>query len=128
MPRLTTLLAVSCLGTTAALVGGRQLLSLLPPLNPTIPASNLERQRRWAPDPARRREASLLLLEQAAGDRQRQASLLIGQGWGRDGLAAVVLKQQAQRAEARQQDREADRRWQQLLRRFPASPASADAL
>jgi soluble lytic murein transglycosylase len=128
LPRLTTLLAVSCLGTTAALVGGRQLLSLLPPLNPTIPASNLERQRRWAPDPARRREASLLLLEQAAGDRQRQASLLIGQGWGRDGLAAVVLKQQAQRAEARQQDREADRRWQQLLRRFPASPASADAL
>ena len=128
MPRLTTLLAVSCLGTAAALVGGRQLLSLLPPLTPATPASSLERQRRFAPDPARRREASLLLLEQASADRQRQGSLLMGQGWGRDGLAAVVLKQQAQRAEALQQGPQAERRWQQLLRRFPGTPASADAL
>jgi len=128
LPRLTTLLAVSCLGTAAALVGGRQLLSLLPPLTPATPSSSLERQRRWAPDPARRREAGLLLLDQAAGDRQRQGQLLNGQGWGRDGLAAVVIKQQAKRAEALQQGPEAERRWQQLLRRFPNSPASADAL
>ena len=128
MPRLTTLLAVSCLGTAAALVGGRQLLSLLPPLTPATPASSLEYQRRWAPDPARRREASLLLLQHAAGDRELQGPLLMGQGWGLDGLAAVVLKQQAQRAEAGQQDPQAKLRWQQLLRRFPASPASADAL
>ena len=128
MPRLTALLAVSCLGTAAALVGGRQLLSLLPPLTPSTPAASLERQRRFAPDPARRREASLLLLDQAAADRQRQGSLLMGQGWGRDGLAAVVLKQQAQRAEALQQGPLAERRWQQLLRRFPGTPASADAL
>ena len=128
MPRLTTLLAVSCLGTAGALVGGRQLLNLLPPLTPATPAVSLERQRRWAPDPARRREAGLLLLDQAAEDRQRQGRLLMGQGWGRDGLAAVVLKQQAQRAEALQQGPQAERRWQQLLRRFPGSPASADAL
>ena len=128
LPRLTTLLAVSCLGTATALVGGRQLLSLLPPLTPATPAPSLEQQRRWAPDPARRREASLLLLDQAAGDRQRQGQLLMGQGWGRDGLAAVVLKQQAQRAEALQQGPQAERRWQQLLRRFPGSAASADAL
>jgi soluble lytic murein transglycosylase len=128
LPRITTLLAVSCLGAAAALVGGRQLLSLLPPLTPATPTSSLENQRRWAPDPARRREASLLLLEHAAGDRQRQGTLLMGQGWGRDGLAAVALKQQAQRAEAGQQGPVAERRWQQLLRRFPTSPASADAL
>ena len=128
LPRLTTLLAVSCLGTAAALVGGRQLLSLLPPLTPATPTSSLENQRRWAPDPARRREAGLLLLDQAAGYRQRQGQLLNGQGWGRDGLAAVVIKQQAQRAEALQQGPAAQRRWQQLLRRFPTSPASADAL
>lgn len=128
MPRLTTLLAVSCLGTAAALVGGRQLLSLLPTLTPATPTRHLELQRRWAPDPARRREASLLLLDQAEGDRQRQGRLLMGQGWGRDGLAAVVLKQQAQGAEALQQGPLAERRWQQLLRRFPGTPASADAL
>lgn len=128
MPRLTTLLAVSCLGTAAALVGGRQLLSQLPALTPATPTRHLELQRRWAPDPARRREASLLLLDQAAGDRQRQGRLLMGQGWGRDGLAAVVLKQQAQGAEALQQGPLAQRRWQQLLRRFPGTPASADAL
>jgi soluble lytic murein transglycosylase len=128
LPRLTTLLTVSCLGTAAALVGGRQLLSLLPTLTPATPTRHLELQRRWAPDPSRRREASLLLLDQAAGDRQRQGRLLMGQGWGRDGLAAVVLKQQAQRAEALQQEPQAQRRWQQLLRRFPGTPASADAL
>ncbi|MFZ0409395.1 MAG: lytic transglycosylase domain-containing protein [Cyanobium sp.] len=130
MARLSLLLAVSCLGSGLALVGGRALLARLPPLTPDTPTSALERQRRWSPDPWRRREASLILERQAeaAADPNLQLRLLAGQGWGPDPLAAVVLKHQAQAAEALQQPARARRLWQQLLRRFPGDPASADAL
>ncbi|MFN6134001.1 MAG: transglycosylase SLT domain-containing protein, partial [Synechococcaceae cyanobacterium] len=49
-------------------------------------------------------------------------------GWGSDPVAAVALKQAALTAEARQRPRQAASLWRQLLRRFPNSPASADAL
>ncbi len=130
MTRLSLLLAVSCLGTGAALLGGRALLQALPAPSPDTPVTTLERLRRWAPDPATRREASLLLERQpeAAEDPGRQSRLLAGQGWGPDPLAAVVLKHQAQSAEALGQPARARSLWQQLLHRFPSDAASADAL
>ena len=130
LTRLSMLLAVSCLGTGVALVGGRTLLASLPPLTPDTPAPTLERLRRWSPDPWQRREASLLLERQAeaAADPQRQAQLLAGQGWGPDPLAAVVLKHQALAAETLGQPARATSLWRQLLQRFPADAASADAL
>ena len=130
LTRLSLLLAVSYLGTGVALLGGRALLASLPPLTPDTPTPTLERLRRWSPDPWQRREASLLLERQAeaAADPQRQAQLLAGQGWGPDPLAAVVLKHQALTAEALDQPARANNLWRQLLQRFPAEAASADAL
>ncbi|MEB3169444.1 MAG: transglycosylase SLT domain-containing protein [Synechococcaceae cyanobacterium] len=127
MPRLPQLLALSCLGSVAALLAGRALLERLPPPTPLSSSADLERSRRWSPDPWRRREASLLL-KGRTDDPARRAALLAGQGWGGDPLAAVVLKQAALNAEARHRPRQAEMLWRQLLRRFPASPASADAL
>ena len=130
LTRLSLLLAVSCLGTGIALLGGRALLASRPPLTPATPTPTLERLRRWSPDPWQRREASLLLERQAeaAADPKRQVRLLAGQGWGPDPLAAVVLKHQALAAEALDQPARAASRWRQLLQRFPADAASADAL
>ncbi len=130
LTRLSLLLAVSCLGTGIALLGGRALLASRPPLTPATPTPTLERLRRWSPDPWQRREASLLLERQAeaAADPKRQAQLLAGQGWGPDPLAAVVLKHQALTAEALNQPDRANSLWRQLLQRFPADAASADAL
>lgn len=130
MTRLSLLLAVSCLGTGVALVAGRALLQGLPPLTPATPPTTLEHLRRWAPDPATRREASLLLERraEAAADPGRQSRLLAGQGWGADPLAAVVLKHQALAAEALGQSARARSLWQQLLHRFASDAASADAL
>ena len=130
LTRLSLLLAVSCLGTGIALLGGRALLASRPPLTPATPTPTLERLRRWSPDPWQRREASLLLERQAeaAADPKRQAQLLAGQGWGPDPLAAVVLKHQALTAEALNQPARANSLWRQLLQRFPADAASADAL
>lgn len=130
LTRLSLLLAVSCLGTGVALVGGRALLASQPPLTPDTPTPTLERLRRWSPDAWQRREASLLLERQAeaAADPKRQVQLLAGQGWGPDPLAAVVLKHQALAAEALDQPARAASRWWQLLQRFPAEAASADAL
>ena len=129
LARLTLLLALTCLGSGAALVGGRALLTLIPPLDPSTPTPTLERLRRFSPDPERRREASLLLVRrQAAGDLVRERRLLRGQGWGSNELAALVLKRDALAAEALGDQAVAQHRWQQLVRRFPETPAAADGL
>jgi hypothetical protein len=94
LPRLPQLLAMSCLGSLAALLAGRALLERLPGPTPLSSSADLERLRRWSPDPERRREASLLL-QVRSDDPDRRAALLAGQGWGSDPLAAVALKQAA---------------------------------
>jgi soluble lytic murein transglycosylase len=130
LPRLSLLLAVSCLGTGAALLGGRALLTLRPPLTPLTPAPTLERLRRWSPDPERRREATLLLASRLEGpnDPGRELRLLEGQGWGRDGLAGVVLKRQALAREKLAGPESAAPLWRRLHNRFPGHPADADSL
>ncbi len=130
LTRLSLLLAVSCLGTGVVMVGARALLQGLPPLTPDTPTTTLERFRRWAPDPATRRDASLLLERQAeaAADPRLQNRLLASQGWGPDPLAALVLKHQALAVETLELPARARSLWQQLLHRFPSDAASADAL
>lgn len=112
------------------LLGGRALLLQRPALSPASDTAELQRIRRWSADPWRRREASLLLAARlgSGGDPARLSALLRGQGWGSDPLAAVVLKQDALAAAALGQQARADGLWRQLLRHFPAEPASADAL
>lgn len=128
-PRGLLLIGLTCLGTGAALAAGRQLLlTLVPPLTPVSPAAQLERERHWSVDPERRREAALLLSADATTPAPRRARLLRAQGWGTDPLAAVVLKQAAQAAEASGYPATADHLWRQLLERFPGQAASADAL
>ncbi|MFM7674403.1 MAG: transglycosylase SLT domain-containing protein [Synechococcus sp.] len=129
MPRFPLLLATTVLGTGAALLAGRAvLLTLRPPLTPAVSTAALERLRRWDPDPWRRREAALLLYGRAGDDPRRQQQLLRQQGWGRDPLAAVELKKQALAAEALGGNSAAGPLWQQLQRRFPQAPSTADAL
>jgi soluble lytic murein transglycosylase len=131
LTRLSLLLAVSCLGTGAALLGGRALLhASRPPLTPLTPAPALERVRSWSPDPERQREASLLLASrlEGKGDPGRELRLLQGQGWGQDDLAALVRKRQALALETLEGPRAAEPLWRQLQRRFPGQPAAADAL
>lgn len=130
VPRLSVLLAVSCLGSGAALLAGRSLLAQRPPLTPTTGTASLERIRRWAPDPEQRREASLLLAARppAAGEPARQRQILRAQGWGPGPLAALALKQQALATAADAGPEAALPLWRQLLRRFPQDTASADAL
>ncbi len=131
MTRLSLLLAVSCLGTGAALLGGRTLLSASrPALTPLTPASALEKVLRWSPDPERRREASLLLASRIDGqaDPGQELRLLQAQGWGRDDLAALVLKRQALAREKLAGPQAAEPLWQRLHRRFPGHPADADSL
>ena len=130
MIRLPRLLAISCLGTAGVLLVGSGLLSLRPALTPLTPAASLEWIRRLSVDPVRRREASLLLAARpkAAGDPRLQRQLLRHQGWGPDPLAALVLKRDALAAETLQRYSQADALWRSLQRRFPQTPASADAL
>jgi soluble lytic murein transglycosylase len=127
LARLPLLLALSCLGTGLALIGGRALLARQPVLTPATPTAQLVWQQRWAPDPWRRREASLLL-EARTDQPQRQRQLLRSQGWGSDPLAALVLKKDALAAAALGRPETEQALWQELERRFPADPASADAL
>lgn len=129
MARLPLLLAASCLGTGAALLAGRALLETIPPLTPVTDRTTLERVRRWSPDPERRREASLLLEAgaQARNDPGERRRLLRGQGWGPDPLAALVLKHDALAAVALGQKERSRDLWHVLQRRFPATPAAADA-
>jgi soluble lytic murein transglycosylase len=128
LTRLSLLLAASCLGTGAALVGGRALLEKLPPLTPATPSSQLERLRRWAPDPGLRREANLLLAQRFPGDARLQRTLLGGLGWGTDPVAAVALKNAALNAAALGEDNRALQLWETLLQRFRGSATAADAL
>ena len=128
LTRLSLLLAVSCLGTGAALVGGRALLERLPLPTPATASTSLEKLRRWSPDPGRRREASLLLHSRFPEDPGLRQALLRGHGWGTDPLAAVVLKNAAKDAEALGQRERALNLWQELQRRFGGSAANADAL
>lgn len=116
------------LGSLALLVLGRQALNARPVPTPDTATAALERTRQWDLDPERRREASLLLTARAAATPARQRQLLQGQGWGRDPLAAVVLKLDALAAGKLGKPLLATARWRELLRRFPADPASADAL
>ena len=128
LARLSQLLAISCLGTGAALVLGQSLLRLGPQPNPDTPRWALHGLRRLAPDPVLRREASLLL---AAQDSDHPAAVLHdlkGQAWGLDPLAAVVWKRQALAASALDDPSSAAVRWRALLQRFAQAPASADAL
>ena len=128
LARLPQLLAITCLGTGAALASGQALLQLGTKPNPDTPRQVLEVIRRLAPDPTARREASLLLASENENDPAAQQRLLEGQGWGTDPLAAVVLKRQALAAAGLGQSAQAQALWQQLLIRFPLAPASADAL
>ena len=95
---------------------------------PIRPSQLLKVIRRLAPDPAVRREASLLLASKNENDPGAQQRLLKGQAWGPDPLAAVVLKRQALAAASLGDSAQAKALWQQLLIRFPLAPASADAL
>lgn len=123
------LIAGTCLATGVALAAGRQLLvSLAPPLTPAAGTPALQRERLWSLDPQRRRDAALILSGQPQQTAEQQRRLLRGQGHGRGTLAAVALKRAALAAEASGQSDQARWLWQELQRRFPDNPASADAL
>ncbi len=123
------LIGLTCLGTGLALVAGRELLSQRGvELDPTTPPAELGRIRHASADPERRREAALLLSARPETPAARQVLLLRGQGWGRDPLAAVVLKRSAEAAASAGQAPLAETLWGELLERFPQQPASADAL
>ena len=123
------LIGLTCMASGALLAAGRGLLlHLAPPLTPASPAAELERSRHWSVDPQRRRDAALLLSARDRTTDLQRTRLLRGQAWGPDPLAAVTLKQAALAAEASGHAGEAESLWRQLLQRFPAQAASADAL
>ena len=123
------LIGLTCFASGAALAAGRQLLLLLaPPLTPQSADATLQLARHWSVDPERRREAALLLSGREGTAATERSRLLRGQGWGPSPLAAVSLKQAALAAEGSGQVGAAGFLWQQLRDRFPAHPASADAL
>ena len=126
--RLPLLLSGIGLATGLALVAGRAGLGALPAPDPSMATDQLEQLLRWSPDPTLRREAALLLAARATGDPQRQRQLLAGQGWGSDPLAALVLKRQALAQQDLGRQETARELWQDLQRRFPDDPSSADAL
>ena len=119
--------------TAAAATGLQQLLlQKRPPLQTTSSANLLRRTARFDPDPLRRRQARLILASPAGTSAARKRWLLQGQGWGNQGssqlLVPVVLKHQALSWRQLGQPTLANQRWQELLRRFPTAPPSADAL
>jgi len=128
LARLPLLLAITCLGSGTLLVGARALLSQVPAADPTTPTGSLVLVRALSLDPQRRREASLLLLARQEPNPARARRLLLGQGWGRDPLAALALKGDALAATALGDAPAAQQLWRQLLRRFPRTPATADGL
>jgi soluble lytic murein transglycosylase len=128
MARLASLLAIACLGSGGALLAGRSALALLPGPDPTSPSGQLQLLQRWAPDPAMRREASLLLAARTGDAPLLQHRLLRAQGWGPDPLAALALKRDAQSLTALGEPLAAEQLWRQLQRRFPAVSAAADGL
>jgi soluble lytic murein transglycosylase len=97
------------------------------PLTPSLSSADLWTRYRWSINPSERREAALSLAARSADSAERSQRLLANQGWGNDPIAAVTLKQQALIAAKLGQPSEEQKRWQDLLQRFPDSAASADA-
>lgn len=125
----TLLIGGTCMGSGIALAAAREaLLRQAEPLSPATSSPQLLAVRYRSIDPQRRREAALLLSALPASKSQERQKLLMGQGWGHSHLAAVSLKLAALNAAANQQSQRAALLWQTLLERFPAEPASADAL
>ena len=122
------LLAGTPLLTLALVIGGQMgLRRLHAPLTPSLSNADLWTHYRWSINPKERREAALLLAARSADSAERSQRLLAHQGWGNDPIAAVTLKQQALTAAKLGQQTEEQKRWQDLLQRFPGSAASADA-
>ena len=122
------LLAGTPLLTVALVLGGQKVLRRLhTPLTPSLSSADLWTRYRWSINPSERREAALSLAARSADSAERSQRLLANQGWGNDPIAAVTLKQQALIAAKLGQPSEEQKRWQDLLQRFPDSAASADA-
>ena len=123
-PRLGTLLL---LGTTAlsgfAAWGGQKfLVERHQPLTPDQSAAQLWTTYRWAIDPQQRREAALLMAAQTGS-----YDVLQSQAWGTSPLGAVALELEAETATRRGDQSHARKLWNDLLKRFPHSAASASA-
>lgn len=112
------------------LVAGRTVLAQRPLLNRWSSPALLRRTARYSPDPSRRRQARLVLAA-ASGSPDEQLYWLAGQAWGQHrGLRtepSVVLALSAMAEQRRGQKGAAEAHWHSLLRRFPDTPASADA-
>ena len=122
------LLAGTPLLTVALVLGGQTgLRRLHTPLTPSLSSADLWTRYRWSINPSERREAALLLAARSSDSAERSQRLLANQGWGNDPIAAVALKQQALNAAKLGQPAEEQKRWRDLLQRFPDSAASADA-
>ena len=122
------LLAGTPLLTVALVLGGQTVLRRLhTPLTPSLSSADLWTRYRWSINPSERREAALSLAARSADSAETSQRLLANQGWGNDPIAAVTLKQQALIAAKLGQPSEEQKRWQDLLQRFPDSAASADA-
>ena len=123
-PRIGTLLL---LGTTAlsgfAAWGGQKfLVERHQPLTPDQSAAQLWKTYRWAIDPQQRREAALLMAAQTGS-----YDSLRSQAWGTSPLGAVALEIEAETATRRGDQSHARKLWNDLLKRFPHSAASASA-
>ena len=122
------LLAGTPLLTVALILGGQTVMRRLhTPLTPSLSSADLWTRYRWSINPNERREAALLLAARSTDSAERSQRLLSNQGWGKDPLAAVTLKQLALNAAKLGRPSEEKKRWQDLLQRFPGSAASADA-
>ncbi len=114
--------------TLAVILGSQTLLkSFRVNLTPLIPESKLWSFYRWSIDPSIRREAALLLVAKSKDSPLRVKALLQGQGWGKDQLAGISLKLQAQTFESLGKTLEANNIWKSLLRKFPKDEVSADS-
>lgn len=123
-PQLGTLLL---LGTTtlsgfAAWGGQKFLVERHQPLTPDQSAAQLWTTYRWAIDPQQRREAALLMATQTGS-----YDALRSQAWGTSPLGAVALELEAETATRRGDQSHARKLWNDLLKRFPHSAASASA-
>ncbi len=96
-------------------------------LSPVISPEELWKTYRWSPDPNQRREAALLLASKSKDSPWRRQRLLLSQGWGKNPLAAVAIKLQAQTETNLGNSYKSEIRWKELLNRFPFEPLAADA-
>ncbi len=114
--------------TIISIAGGQVLVrSLQPKLDPNFSNLQLWKTFRWSVDPSLRRQAALLLVGKSKESPGRQQRLLAGQGWGQAPLSAVALKFQAQTAQKMGASSQAKDYWIDLIRKFPKTPATADA-